>query len=80
MFKAVGCKYCGGTGYYARTAICDILVLTDEIRADIASNEGLLRHLRTEGRRKDRTNLRKEGLKKVALGVTSLEELKRVVG
>ncbi len=80
MFKAVGCKHCGGTGYYGRTAICDILILTDDIRADIASNEGLLRQLRTEGRRKDRTSLRKEGLKKVALGVTSLEELKRVVG
>jgi general secretion pathway protein E len=80
MFEPVGCKHCGGTGYYGRTAIGDILIVTDEIRADIANNEALITQLRTDGKRKDRTNLRRQGLKKVALGITSLEELKRVVG
>jgi type II secretory ATPase GspE/PulE/Tfp pilus assembly ATPase PilB-like protein len=80
MFEAVGCRHCGGTGYYGRTAIGDILLITDEIRADIANNQTLIPQLRTDGKRKDRTNLRKEGLRKVAAGITSLEELKRVVG
>jgi general secretion pathway protein E len=80
IFEPVGCKNCGGTGYFGRTAICDPLVVTDEFKADIANNEALLAELRTEGRKRDRLNLRKEGLKMVASGLTSLAELKRIVG
>ncbi len=80
MFDAVGCKHCDGTGYSGRTAICDIMAVTNELRADIADNTALTAELRTSVARKDRTNLRKEGMRKVASGITSLQELKRVVG
>lgn len=80
MFEPEGCRKCTGTGYFGRTAICDPLEMTEELKADIAGNKELILELRTKGRRKDRTNLRKEGLRKVACGVTSLGELKRVVG
>lgn len=80
IFDPVGCKRCGGTGYFGRTAICDPLVVTDELKVDIANNEALITELRTEGKKKDKSNLRKEGLRMVASGVTSLAELKRVVG
>jgi len=80
MFEPVGCKQCDKTGYFGRTAICDLLLVTDELKADIANNKALITHLRTEGNKKDRFNMRKEGLRKVASGTTSLEELKRVVG
>ena len=80
MFEPKGCKRCDGTGYYGRMAICDPLIVTDELRADIAENKALISQLRTQGEKKYRTTLRKEGLKRVALGLTSLEELKRVVG
>jgi len=80
MFDAVGCKRCDGTGYSGRTAICDIMTVTDELRADIADNKTLTSESRARGARKDRANLRKEGLRKVASGITSLQELKRVVG
>jgi len=80
MFEPKGCRRCDGTGYLGRMAICDPLVVTNELRADIAENKALLSELRAQGRRRDRTNLRKEGLKKVTSGITSLEELKRVVG
>lgn len=80
MFEAAGCKRCDGTGYSGRTAICDIMTVTDELREDIADNRTLTGKLRTKGARRDRANLRKEGLRKVASGITSLQELKRVVG
>lgn len=80
MFEAVGCKRCNGTGYSGRTAICDIMTITNELRADIAENKALTSDLRTKGARRDKTNLRREGLRKVASGITSLQELKRVVG
>jgi type II secretory ATPase GspE/PulE/Tfp pilus assembly ATPase PilB-like protein len=80
MFEAVGCKRCAGTGYFGRTAICDPMVITDQLKADIAENKALIAELRTEGKKKGKSNLRKEGLRKVASGITSLNEVKRVVG
>ncbi len=78
--EAVGCKYCAGTGYWGRTAILDLLVVTDQLKADIANNKALIAELKTEGIRKDKSNLKKEALRKVISGITSLHELKRVVG
>lgn len=80
VFEPGGCKRCGGTGYFGRTAICDPLVVTDELKGEIANSQALIAELRTEGRKKDKSHLRKEGLKRVASGATSLAELKRVVG
>jgi len=80
IFEAVGCKRCGGTGYSGRTAICDIMTVTNELKADVAANTALTSDLRAKGARKDRTNMRREVLREVASGVTSLQELKRVVG
>ena len=80
MHEAVGCERCGGTGYFGRVAICDLLTITDRLRAEIAENKALIAQLRNEGIRKDKSNLRKEGLRKVISGITSLGELKRVIG
>jgi len=80
IFEATGCKRCDGTGYSGRTAVCDLLVIKDDLKADIANNKISISELRTEGTKKDKSHMRKEGLKKVASGITSLEELKRVVG
>ncbi len=80
IFDAAGCKYCSKTGYFERTAVCDLLIITDQIKENIANNKALVTELRTQGNKKDRANLRWEGLKKAASGITSLEEIKRVVG
>jgi type II secretory ATPase GspE/PulE/Tfp pilus assembly ATPase PilB-like protein len=80
IFEATGCKRCEGTGYSGRTAVCDLLVITDQLKVDIANNKISIEELRTEGSKKSKSHMRKEGLKKVASGITSLEELKRVVG
>ncbi|MHC4131206.1 MAG: GspE/PulE family protein [Planctomycetota bacterium] len=80
VFQAVGCDNCRGTGYRGRTAIFDMLVLTDEIKNQITSNQALIEEMRKSGDKKGQSNLYKQGLKKVVSGETSLEELKRVVG
>ncbi len=80
IYEAVGCKYCAGTGYRERIAILDPLVITDQLRVDIAKNQALIAELRTEGIRKDISNLKREALRKVISGITSLQELKRVIG
>ncbi len=80
IYEAVGCKRCNGTGYFARTAICDIMEITDRTKNNIINNTALITELKNKGKMRDITILRKEGLKKVIEGRTSLQELKRVVG
>jgi type II secretory ATPase GspE/PulE/Tfp pilus assembly ATPase PilB-like protein len=39
-----------------------------------------MEEMKTEGDKRGISNLRKEGLRKVLSGITSLEELQRVIG
>ncbi|MHC4271294.1 MAG: GspE/PulE family protein [Planctomycetota bacterium] len=80
VYQAKGCENCRGTGYRGRTAIFDMLVLTDEVKNQIANNQALIEEMRKGGDKKGQSNLFKQGLKKVVSGETSLNELKRVVG
>jgi type II secretory ATPase GspE/PulE/Tfp pilus assembly ATPase PilB-like protein len=80
IFHAKGCERCRDTGYYGRIAIFDILVLDNQLKTQIANNQLSVVHLKKDGEKKGKSNLRKQGLKKVVSGVTSLEELKRVAG
>ncbi len=80
IHQAVGCDNCHETGYYGRTGIYDILVMTEDIKTGIASDTLSISRLRNEGEQKGRSNLQKQGLLRVVSGLTSLEELNRVLG
>jgi len=80
IYEPAGCPQCGGTGYFGRTAICDILQITDELRGEIAHNADVVTKLRSEGELKGRSNMKREALARVLVGISSIEELKRVVG
>ena len=80
IFEAGGCDACAGTGYYGRTAICDLLEVTEDLRTEIAQNAQVADKLRNEAEVKGRSNLKSEAIIRVIAGITSLEELKRVVG
>ncbi|MCJ7776889.1 MAG: GspE/PulE family protein [Sedimentisphaerales bacterium] len=80
IYQAKGCDACYGTGYRGRTAICDIWIFDDKQKDAVAHNESLITEMRKDGDKRGRSSLQKEGLKKVVDGITSLEELKRVVG
>ena len=80
VFEAGACKHCEKTGYLGRTAICDLMVVDEPMKAQIGQSEALISKLRSEGDKKSKSNMRRYGLKKVVTGVTSLAELKRVVG
>ncbi len=73
-----GCKECGGMGYRGRTAILDVMYLGDEVKADLIDDKLSLGDLKKQGDQKSKSTLRKEGLRKVAEGLTTLEEVRRV--
>ena len=76
--RAVGCPACAGTGYRGRMAVQELLVVTEEVERAIltrATREEIHRIAVAEGM----TPMRQDGFMKAALGMTSLEEIQRVV-
>lgn len=80
IYQAVGCKKCRDTGYVGRVAVFDLLIFSDHLKNNIIDNKMFIIQMKKEGDQKGRSNLRKQGLKKAVSGITSLEELKRVIG
>jgi len=75
--EGAGCLECSGTGYHGRTAICELLDLSDRIREmiiDRRPTSEIKRIARDEGM----ITLRESGLAKAKLGVTSLREINKV--
>ncbi len=78
-YTADGCSRCNNTGYLGRTGVYEIFAMNDDFRHFISSHykEGELMHMaRTSGMR----TLLEDGIEKVGFGLTSLEELLRVLG
>ncbi len=77
IYRAVGCDECLGTGYIGRTGLYEIIMITDEIRANVLKNADsntIKRLARSEGM----VNLREDGARKVMAGNTTIEEVMRV--
>ncbi len=77
FYKNVGCDACNHTGYRGRTAIHELLDMTDTIREMIlARRPGS--EIRRQAEKEGLTSLRKAALKKVFAGITTLHEINRV--
>ncbi len=78
IFKPVGCTSCSNTGYRGRIAVHEVMTVTEEIeRLAVArsSSADIGRVAREQGM----ITLREDGWAKVKLGLTSVEEILRVV-
>jgi general secretion pathway protein E len=75
--RGAGCSECRGTGYRGRTGIYELLVMTDEIRAELARRRGA-GELRALAVGAGMRTLRDDGLRLVREGVTTPEEVLRV--
>jgi type IV pilus assembly protein PilB len=76
--KANGCSACSGTGYRGRLAIHEVMTVSEDIERMAvarASSEDIGRMAIEQGMRP----LREDGLAKVLLGRTTIEEIGRVV-
>lgn len=78
MFVPVGCPACSNTGYRGRIAVHEVMAVTEEIErlaVERASSAEIGRAAREQGM----LTLREDGWEKVKLGLTSIEEILRVV-
>jgi type IV pilus assembly protein PilB len=78
IYRAVGCSVCSRTGYKGRVALHEVLPVTEQIErlaVERASSATIAVAAREEGMQ----TLRQDGLAKVLAGVTSLDEILRVV-
>jgi type II secretory ATPase GspE/PulE/Tfp pilus assembly ATPase PilB-like protein len=78
FYRGRGCEHCRGTGYYGRTSVFEIMMVTDLISSAITQREtaGEIRRLaHSLGMR----SLREDGIIKAREGTTTLEEILRAV-
>ncbi len=78
IYRAVGCKACSDTGYRGRIAVNEVLLVSEEIQRMIVEHrpsDEIKRLAVEQGMR----TLREDGMEKVKLGLTTLEEILRVV-
>ncbi|WP_129338913.1 GspE/PulE family protein [Cellulomonas endophytica] len=77
-FRPVGCEACSRTGFRGRIAIHEVMRVTEEIERHAVARSSSADIART-ARRQGMVPLRQDGWSKVLLGLTSMEEVLRVV-
>ncbi len=78
LYKPVGCNRCNGTGYKGRLGIYEVMLVTEAIErltVERKSADEISRVAQAEGMK----SLREDGIDKVLMGRTSVEEIARVI-
>ncbi len=79
LYRGGGCAACGGRGYRGRVGIFEIVPLTETMRALIADPAFTLDHMREAARKEGMMTMFEDGLRKVIRGLTTIEEVLRVM-
>ncbi len=79
VFSGKGCSICNFSGYRGRTGIFELLLLDENIRGIITSPAISIDKIRKAARDQEMVTILEDGLNKVERGVTTMEELIRVV-
>ncbi len=79
LYHGKGCKVCGGSGYRGRFGIFELLEVNDDIKRSLSSGKVDLQDLRGAMRAAGCGTMFEDGLRKVELGQTTIEEVMRVV-
>ncbi|MBI2450995.1 MAG: type II/IV secretion system protein [Parcubacteria group bacterium] len=78
FFHGTGCPQCGGSGFQGRIGIFEVLKFSDAIRQMIFRGEADQKIL-TQAKKEGMTTLFEDGLEKVDAGLTTIEEVLRVL-
>ena len=77
-YRGRGCHKCRQTGFIGRTGIFELFLVDESMREQITSKQPS-EVLRTHARQRGMRTMRQDGLLKVQQGLTTLDELDRVV-
>ena len=77
FYEGEGCQHCNQTGYRGRTAIGELLALSDVIRQEILAKRPST-EIRRVAREEGMVTLREAALEKVRDGITTLKEINKV--
>jgi type IV pilus assembly protein PilB len=77
FYEGAGCIECGGTGFKGRTAICELLDLSDRIR-DLILDRRPTSEIKKAARDEGMRFLRDSAVEQVLLGRTTLREINKV--
>jgi general secretion pathway protein E len=72
------CATCNGLGFLGRTGVFELLVINDELR-DLIREKASANKVKLAARRSGMLTMKQEGIRLLAQGITSVEELERVV-
>jgi len=78
FYKAVGCDDCRNTGFTGRIGIYETLILNRELRSQINSDTDS-KTIRAAAVKQGMTKMRISGARKVAMGMTTIEEVMKAV-
>ena len=78
MYLPSGCPGCDNTGYRGRVGIYELLLFDDAVNRAVRQSGGSLM-IRKAARAGGMRSLQEDGILKVSLGITSLEEVMRVI-
>ncbi|MCX8026908.1 MAG: type II secretion system ATPase GspE [Thermodesulfovibrionales bacterium] len=77
LYKGVGCQHCTFTGFYGRTGIYELLLITDRIR-NLILKKADSNIIRDAAKEEGMKTLLEDGLDKVLKGITTYPEVLRV--
>ena len=72
------CPECNGLGYLGRTGVYELLLINDELR-DLIREKAAASKIKLAAKRNGMLTMKQEGIRLLAQGITSVEELERVV-
>lgn len=78
FFGPVGCKECRQTGFMGRVGIYEMLKLSNELRHKITPTSDA-NQIRALALKEGNSQLRIDGARKVAMGITTIDEILKVV-
>lgn len=78
FYRGQGCEHCRGNGYRGRIGIFELLVISDAVR-DMIVHQASATEIKAQAVREGMRTLRDDGLEKVITGVSTIDEILRVV-
>jgi type IV pilus assembly protein PilB len=78
FYKGKGCKECGNSGYKGRIGIFEVFEIDDKIR-DLTIQKTAAESIRKAARQSGMISMLEDGLDKVQAGITTIDEIMRVI-